>query len=107
MDLLSAICSFRPRLTQPSVADDNAISSQTLNVINLLSIPRIEARNAGLQSQPLTIEHTLPDWWRPFTSHAEHRDDKATVVTPAGTFENSLFVVETTALEPGHESARI
>jgi len=35
---------------------------------------------------------------------AEHLDDKATVETPAGTFENCLFVAETTPLEPGHVS---
>jgi len=37
---------------------------------------------------------------------AEHRDDKATVETPAGTFENCLVVVETSPLEPGHESRK-
>jgi hypothetical protein len=35
---------------------------------------------------------------------AEHVNDKATVVTPAGTFQNCLQVVETSPLEPGHES---
>ena len=37
---------------------------------------------------------------------AEHRDDKATVETPAGAFENCLVVVETSPLEPGHESLK-
>lgn len=35
---------------------------------------------------------------------AEHLGDKATVETPAGTFQNCLFVAETTPLEPGHVS---
>lgn len=35
---------------------------------------------------------------------AEHRSNTATIETPAGTFENCLTVVETTDLEPGHES---
>jgi hypothetical protein len=37
---------------------------------------------------------------------AEHLDDKATVETPAGTFENCLFVAETSPLEPGHVSLK-
>jgi len=35
---------------------------------------------------------------------AEHTSNTATVETPAGVFENCLTVVETTDLEPGHES---
>jgi hypothetical protein len=35
---------------------------------------------------------------------AEHVSDTATVVTPAGTFSNCLQVVETSPLEPGHQS---
>jgi len=37
---------------------------------------------------------------------AEHQDDKATIVTPAGTLENCLRVVETTPLEPGSLSLK-
>lgn len=37
---------------------------------------------------------------------AEHHDDRMTVETPAGTFKNCLFVVETTPLEPGHLSLK-
>jgi hypothetical protein len=37
---------------------------------------------------------------------AEHLDDKATIVTPAGTFENCLLVGETTPLEPGQFSLK-
>lgn len=37
---------------------------------------------------------------------AEHHDDRTTVETPAGTFHNCLFVVETTPLEPGSQSLK-
>jgi putative heme-binding domain-containing protein len=37
---------------------------------------------------------------------AEHLDDKATVETPAGMFENCLSVAETSPLEPGHVSLK-
>lgn len=38
---------------------------------------------------------------------AEHLDNTATVDTPAGTFENCLYVVETSPLEPGHNSFKM
>lgn len=37
---------------------------------------------------------------------AEHIDDKVTVDTPAGTFDNCLFVSETSPLEPGAVSLK-
>lgn len=37
---------------------------------------------------------------------ADHISNTETVETPAGTFEDCLFVVETTPLEPGHESIK-
>jgi signal transduction histidine kinase len=43
-------------------------------VNNLLSITRIEAGNVQLQNRSLTLEHTLPEWWKPFAGRAEDRD---------------------------------
>lgn len=37
---------------------------------------------------------------------AEHLSDQVTVQTPGGTFQNCLFVAETTPLEPGHVSLK-
>ncbi len=42
-------------------------------VNNLLSITRIEAGNVQLHNQLVTIENTLPEWWRPFAPRAEDR----------------------------------
>ncbi|HEY8240288.1 MAG TPA: hypothetical protein VIH35_02525 [Kiritimatiellia bacterium] len=35
---------------------------------------------------------------------AEHLDNETTIQTPVGTFQNCLYVAETTPLEPGHVS---
>ncbi len=42
-------------------------------VSNLLSITRIERGNVQLQHHWVTIEDTLPEWWKPFATCAEGR----------------------------------